>query len=588
MRRVLFALVGCTAVIILAVLVWNLFRSPTGGVEPGIEASAAGSDQGVAVNSDSGETAVSPPNPVKQDDETEESETMPQSEEGVAVESETIHNVVTESAAAMDMAIGRGGGGGYGYGGEGTFTNATISLNADLPQLSNAPVYVVPFPNGSAAFDEAMLRAFADKIGMSGDIYFEWYEGLPIDGREDFNGNAPYVYRIYDGSRQVSAYLGGELIYEDLSLYSNNVAPLPFDERSAIAEQFLLAHDLLDFEYKMHAGWSHNVQFVQIIDGRPVNNWPMITVQVSGDGQIMSMSLRPLPNFTKLQVEALRSSAEAWEYLQDNFADSPMMYNIFPSNPEHFMLPKPSAPKTHWEREFSVGEEVGILSWVRIYRPLDGDGALRLTTERGMELAADMATLEAIAESVSIGNNVRLQGVISGEPGKLMLEVTHWEPISGIFEIYLNGTIRELNGVVSLELPGGFPIQIASPPADLPLDVTIGMSSWSVRVADDGVSAIADWTYIDMMDANYFEPGQYYEDPYVSVSSVSINEVELVYQYLYPYESLDYHTGVPYVANDNSHLVPVWRFAGETNKGDRVEFMIAAPANVDLPVVETE
>ena len=587
MKRVIYALAGLTAVIVLGIVVWNTFRIPAGGVEPSIEAAANG-NQGIAVNDGGGETAVSPStNAPEQEDEIETIENAPQAEEIVAVEPETFHNAVTESAAAMDMAIGRGGGG-YGYGGEGPFTNATISLNAELPQASDAPVYVVPFQNEPVDFDAEMLRTFADKMGVSGDIYFEWYHGMPLTGQDDGTGNVPYMYRIFEGTRNASAYLGGELIYEDSSLYSINMSPLPYDERSAIAEQFLLERNLLDFEYEMHSGWGTEVQFLPVVDSRTVHNWSQITVQVTGDGQILMVSLRPLTNLTELQVESLRSAADAWQYLQDNFASSPMMYNIFPSNPEYFMPPQPTGQKTHWEREFAVGQEVNVMSWVQIYRPYDGNGALRLTTDRGMILAADDATLEAIADAVAFGNNIRLQGTIAGEPDKMELNVTDWEPISGLFEIYLNGTTRDVNGVVSLELPGGFPIQIANPPADLPLDTSIGMSSWSVRVADDGVSAIADWNFIDLMNFDYYEPEPYYEDPYVDISSVVINDVQLVYQYLYPYEPLEYHSGDSYIDNDNSHLVPVWRFAGETNKGDRVEFMIAAPANVDLPVVETD
>jgi hypothetical protein len=113
------------------------------------------------------------------------------------------------------------------------------------------------------------------------------------------------------------------------------------------------------------------------------------------------------------------------------------------------------------------------------------------------------------------------------------------------------------------------------------------MSSWSVRIADDGVSAITDWVSFDLMNA-YIDPGVVAEDPFINISGVTINKVDLVYNYLYPYESLNPSTGVPYIANDNSHLVPFWRFSGETNKGDMVEFIIPAPANVELPTAPAE
>ncbi|MCA9923461.1 MAG: hypothetical protein KC421_13870, partial [Anaerolineales bacterium] len=109
-----------------------------------------------------------------------------------------------------------------------------------------------------------------------------------VDGQDDGSGNVPYVYRIIDGKRQVSAYLSGEMYYEDTRLYTQNLQPLPYAERAAIAEQFLQERNLLDFAYEIHPGWGNEVQFLLLLDNRPVNNWSMITVNVTGDSQIMS------------------------------------------------------------------------------------------------------------------------------------------------------------------------------------------------------------------------------------------------------------------------------------------------------------
>lgn len=569
MKRTLFALAGITAVIVIAVAGWNLFR-PSSSPEPTAEIAAVATSAATETDSQTVVEAgvIEPP---------------------LATEAETT-TAGDVPSPAYSTVRGQGGGGGdrFGFGqGQGPFTNTTLTLNADLPQETEAAVYTTP-PQNSFTFDQEKMRTFADKMGVTGEIYFEWYNGLPLDGQDDGSGNVPNVYRIFDGKRQISAYFGGELVYEDTSLYAQNLPPMPYADRAAFAEQFLQERNLLDFAYEVHPGWGNEVQFLGLVDGRPVNNWSLITVNVTGDSQIISVDIRPLGDLNQLQTESLRSAADAWQYIQDNFADGPVAFNLIANDPAYYAPPViPGAEKTHWDREYAAGQEVTLNSWVQISRPADGSIRPRLITDRGILLAADDATLEDIAQTVSNGNNVRLQGILSGEADSLVLNVSNWEAISGPFDVYLSGTTRLINGVVSLELPGGFPIQIANPPADLPLDSFVSMSSWSVRIADDGVSAITDWNAFDLMNA-YVDPGIPAEDPFSNISGVTINKVELVYSFLNPYETLNPFTGVPYIADDNSHLIPAWRFTGETNKGDTVEFIVPAPANVELPTAPAE
>jgi hypothetical protein len=587
MKRTLISLAGVTAVIVLALVGWNLFRPTADNNEPAMEIAAATETKTAP------ETSV-----VEQPIETEavDTETVPAAESAI-VEAPTAAEAIDNAAANEAItpgfpAFGRGGGGGgggNGYGeGQGPFMNATITLNTDLPTESEAAVYAIPHQN-MTTLDQEKIRNFADKMGVTGELYFEWYEGMPLDGQDDGSGNIPYAYRIFDGKQQVTGHLNGEMFYEDTRLYSQNLQPLPFTDRAALAEQFLQEKNLLDFPYEIHPGWGNEVQFLTLVDGRSVNNWSLITVNISGDSQIMSVSIRPFGELNQIQTESLRSAADAWQYLQDNLADGPIMFNLIASDPAYYAPPPSNGKKTLWELEFAAGQEVTLNSWVQIFRPADGSITPRMSTDRGLVLAADDATLEAIAEAVSFGNNVRLHGTLSGEVDNLVLNISEWEPVVGPYDVYLSGTTRLVNGVVSLELPGGFPIQLANPPADLPIDSLISMSSWSVRVADDGVSAIADWVYINLMDSGLGDQAAPpVEDPFIDISGVTIDAVDLVYNYLYPYESLNPTTGVPYITDDNSHLVPFWRFTGETNKGDLVEFMIPAPASVELPSASAE
>jgi hypothetical protein len=577
MKRLIFSLAGLTAVLALAILGWNILRPSSSSSEPVVEVAAIEVTEGSpAIES----TAVKPTStsatvetPTASKDEVVTQPVAPVSTESPVTE---------DAAAAFSGPRGQGGGGGYAYGeGQGPFFDTTFTLNADLPQDTEAAVYTGNIKNHTS-LDRDLVSAFADKMGVNGELYFEWYSGLPVDGQDDGSGNIPYVYRIFDGKRQVSAYLSGEIFYEDTALYNQNLPPMPYAERAAFAEQFLLERNLLDFDYEIHSGWGTEIQFLPLVDGRPINNWAVITVNVTGDSQIMSVSIRPLEELTQIQVDPLRSAADAWQYVIDNAASGYVMFNLIPSNQDYF-APQPAGEKTHWEREFTSGQEVSLASWIQIFRPANGSVTPRLQTDRGLVLAADDATLDAIAEVATNGNNVLLRGTLSGEPNSLILNVSAWEAVTTPFDLYLNGTTRQINGVVSLELPGGFPIQIANPPADLPLDTAVSMWSWGVRVADDGVSAIADWVTFDLLYYNYIDQGVPFEDPFSNISGVTINSVKLVFQYLYPYESFNPYSGVPFIADDNGHLAPAWRFSGETNKGDMIEFIVAASVSVELP-----
>lgn len=572
MKRLFTAAAGLTAVLVIGFFGWWYIRTQPLGTEPqyGISALPAdGSQQNVDIAQSGSDTDSAATNPV----------------EG---------QVMIEEAASSSIMMDRRGGGGYGYGpGEGPFTNATLTLNATLPTDGEAAVFTLPAPYQPGNIDQERLRTFAQQMGVEGDIYFEWYQGMPIDGIDDGSGNVPYAYRIFDGKKMVTSHGGGEMGYENTALFQNQyqMPPLPYAERAAIAEQFLQERGLLDFEYEMRQSWGTEVQFFPLYEGKPLQNWATINVNVIGDGQIAGVWLRPLLDATGSQTEPLRTADEAWAFVQENFQSGQMMHNIIPTNPAYYGPPiSQQGQKTHWEQEYAVGQEVTLNSWIQIYRPADGSITPRMITHMGLVLVGEPGELEAIANTATNGNNIRLTGTIIGEADNLQLQVTGWEAITGPSDIYLTGTTRQIDGKMVLELPGGFPIEIANPPADLPADQFVSMSSWGVRVADDGVSAVTDWVTLDL--ANHYGPPQEeppFEDPYFNITDVTIDNVQLGYFYLHPFEPFPY-SNEPYARVEASHLIPVWRFVGQTNKGDMVEFTIPALTSIELPepIAETE
>ncbi len=488
----------------------------------------------------------------------------------------------------MGGGRGMGGGGGIGMseGGmysPGPFENATVSLDATLPGDTLAPIYRAQQLDGQLG-DPAQLVAFAARMGVQGDVYYEWTQGMPTRLDETAGGQV-YGYRILDGSRRVSMYGGVDMFYEDIAqtnFAAQNQPPLSFEQRRTIAERFLQERGLLDFSYVARQSYGYDVQFVALQDGLPVNNWPLLTVTVTGAGQVSTVYYRALTALDKVADGELISAESAWNYLQAHLLDGQITYNLYPSNPNYYLGGQPGQT-SHWERAFEPGQAVTLFSWLQVFRPVSGDGAPLILTDRNLTLVGDRATLDAIAAVA--GQNVRLEGQIGGEPGRLTLNVTAWEAQNTPFDLYLNGVTRAQDGQFYLEIPGGFRFLLNNAPADLPADQVVSVYSWGARATDGSqCQAIIDWLTIDLSNPAV-QPAQSdpaVSDPYVGVSSVSLNAVTLAYHYVYPGE-VTFPATQAYSQTDPS-LLPVWYFQGVTNKGDAVEFFLPALAGLGLPL----
>jgi hypothetical protein len=259
-----------------------------------------------------------------------------------------------------------------------------------------------------------------------------------------------------------------------------------------------------------------------------------------------------------------------------------LWYNIIANNPDYYRQVYPQGSKYHWEQTpQATGSESTITTWIQVYRAVDGSQPPRIATDRNIILTGDNAMLEAIAAATVNGGNLQLTGTISGDPGAETMAVTAWEQATTPSDLYLNGMYRVADGQAWLELPGGFRIKINNAPEDLAVDSPISVYSYGVRTAEDGCGAVLDWIYIDLMSEPSVEE-QPFEDPYMGITGITIDKIELAYHYLYPGEYMP-STFAQYSAAQNAHLVPIWRFAGQTNKGDLVEIYIPALASVELP-----
>lgn len=559
MKRVAYSLAGIAVLAVIVLAAWNLLR-PSGNETA----------QPVAVGSATPASVAAAATPIP----------APAVQPGLPVATEAAVKVAPGGLPIR----GQGGGGGDAaayY--AGPFENATLSLEASLPPDTILPIYRAS-QNNSGAVDLDALQAFAAQMGVNGPVYYEWAQGFPLRAEEAAPGQI-YGYRIFDGVRRVSMYGGTDMVYEDVTLLNfavQNPTPLPFEQRQALAERFLQERGLLSFAYVVRASYGFDVQFVALQDGRPVNNWPIFTVTVTGDGQIATVYGRNLNGLEKVGDGELLTAEAAWNYIQAHLNDGQISYNIYPIDPAYYSGGQPGQT-THWERAFEPGQDVTVYAWPQVFRPVSGEGAPYIVTERNMVLTGDAATLEAIANSA--GQNVRLQGQIGGEPGRLTLNVVSWEAQSGPFDLYLNGTARQENGQTYLEIPGGFRFLLSNAPANLPADQAISVYSWGARAAEGNeCQAIIDWLTIDLTNpgVNPSPVDPVASDPYAGISSVTINAVNLAYHYAYPGE-VTFPATQAYSQSD-ANLLPVWYFQGQTNKGDAIEFFLPALSTLGVPL----
>ena len=424
--------------------------------------------------------------------------------------------------------------------------------------------------------------AFAEKMGVSGDLYFDWYAGMPLTGEATGAGPTPNVYHIFAGNQRVTAYDSGEFIYENLAYNMGfSARPLPFEENAAIAEEAALERGLLDFPYALHRSWGYEVQFLELIDGRPANA-PRLMVTIAPDGNVATVVYRSSVAGAVLRDEPLRSAQEAWDYLASHLQDGQFFFNLYASNPDYYRPVGSSRSRVHWQRERAAGQTVALSSWVTVYRPADGSITPLLIANNNIQILADAATLEAIAEEATNGANLHLVGMLSGEPGSQTLAVESWDVVNGPSDLYLGGVIRLREGQVTLEVPGGYPFPLADAPTDLPLDVAVNVYSSGIR-ADEAGKPILEWNSIELWNIPMPAEEAYATiDPFNGITDVIIDQVQLGYQQVYPGEMMAGTSEVYNPAGSRPNLVPVWVFTGQTNKGDIVEFFIPALSAIEL------
>ncbi|MBK8903862.1 MAG: hypothetical protein IPM53_21960 [Anaerolineaceae bacterium] len=479
---------------------------------------------------------------------------------------------------AEDAAIGIDGGFIY----TDPFSGTAFTLNATLPTEPLLATVVQNKPAEAISVEQA--RDLASRFGFTDQMYREQY---PVFEQEP--GAPAYVppvaYYLFDGSRSMTIDTWGAY-YNDTSIVNDWENPIPFEQAAPIAEAFLQERGLLNFEYEVLQLWGSDVNFVRVIDGRP-SSQPELTVGVSHDGQVFFVSYQVMRNAETLGRYPLITPQEAWEILQGGVVENQIPY-MYIFNPDLVLAepdiiePDPNAEQYQfWAREYVPGEEVHLYDWPIVYLPVDG-GSPRIQV-RSYIIQTDDATLNALAERV--GQQTHLWGQI-GADGKTF-ELTGWEAIDEMLEpISGPGVIsREGDQVLFTNSETGSVYIVPNAPADLADGLEVYLFGWSAR--DLGLAyPVIDWENIDKIvnieplpeetlpvdvpvegEDRVFEPFTY--------ETFTVNEVSLAYYTSYSWPT-DESGEIRYEGQPTIIVQPTWKFAGETNTGELVEFFVQA------------
>ena len=465
------------------------------------------------------------------------------------------------------------------------FSGTTFTLNTTLPTEPTLAPVLQNAPGDGISLDA--VRDLASRFGFTGQIYQEQYPVFePENGGPVYE--PPVIYRVFDGPRSLIIDQWGAY-YNDMSIENDYENPISFEAAVPIAEAFLQEHGLLNFEYEVQQIWGSDVNFVRTIDGER-NNQPEITVGVSSDGRVYSVSYQGLRNVETLGRYPIISAQEAWEILQGGVVENNILYQ-FIAQPEQAIeqpiaIDDPIADLYQfWVREYAPGEEIHLYEWPVVYLPVGSDGNPRIQL-RNYVIQTDPATLGALAERV--GQQTHVWGQI-GSDGTT-LELAGWEPVDPNFQPATTGQgiiTRSGDQVLFTDTNTGQVFIVPNVPSDLEDGTEVYLFAWAARDLGQAYPVL-DWENMDKIitfpPTEEVLPVEPIEEPLpidgpfepFTYQSVTVNEVSLAYYTTYSWPTNE-NGEISYDGQPTIIVQPTWKFSGETNDGYFVEFFIQAP-----------
>ena len=206
-----------------------------------------------------------------------------------------------------------------------TFPNVTFSFANALPTSPAQLTLYQQRPEGTLS--EETVRQMAAQMGVNGSV-----TTYPGEGGDT-------IYNVSDGTLDMIFYGFPDQFTYGPSTYTPSTLtdPLPFDQRVAIAEDFLNAHGLLDYPYRAEPSETdpHGVRFVELLDGIPlvygIGKNPglieRINISIRPDGKISSL-FHSHHHYQALDSYPILTAEQAWTRLTAPNAETRSRYAI--------------------------------------------------------------------------------------------------------------------------------------------------------------------------------------------------------------------------------------------------------------------
>ncbi len=389
----------------------------------------------------------------------------------------------------------------------GIFPGTQFVLSTTLP---SAPQQVMVWRQSERKpFTVEEVRRLATRFGLKGNIYTQQ------------TPTHQTAYIVLDGSRQMTFSSSG-VLYVDNSArdawlptgapIGSNITRTPtFEQQAAIAQEFLQAHGLLDFAYRVEPaqnGLTGMVYFAQLAEGHLVQD-AGIQVTVSPDGQVTMVSYRPLA-LELVGQYPIRSARDAWDALLSGQPGGKVQYTVrrdAGSMPGSSRLefdaqgrvtriqdnfsPK-STPATFWRPRFRPAQRADLYGWANVLLPADGNGPPLLEMD-GMWVRLSPDDARHIGEKWT--TDLHVWGQVRQDALGLVLDIAGWEVASQPLFQPFSGTLQldAGRGPAVFHREDGKTFALSSPPDNLMDGLAVTVYGREADRVEDGYP-VMDWT----------------------------------------------------------------------------------------------
>ncbi len=389
----------------------------------------------------------------------------------------------------------------------GIFPGTQFALSTTLPF---APQQVMVWRQSERKpFTVEEVRRLATRFGLKGNIYTQQ------------TPTHQTAYVVLDGSRQMTFSSSGVLYVDNSArdawlstgapIGSNVTRTLTFEQQATIAQEFLQAHGLLDFAYRVEPaqnGLTGMVYFAQLAEGHPMQD-AGIQVTVSPDGQVTMVLYRPLA-LELVGQYPIRSAREAWNALLSGQPGGKVQYTVrreagsmsvssrlefdaqgrVMSVQDNFN-PK-SAPATFWRPQFRPGQRADLYGWSNVLLPADGNGS-PLLEMNGVWVRLSPDDARRISEKWT--TDLHVWGHLRQDTSSLVMDMAGWEVASQPLFQPFSGTLQldAGRGPVVFHCEDGKTFALSSPPDNLMDGLAVTVYGRETDRVEDGYP-VMDWT----------------------------------------------------------------------------------------------